>query len=190
MTSSESTNTPGTERATLGGGCFWCIEAVYDMLDGVHDVRPGYAGGHVPHPTYQQVCEKNTGHAEVVQIVFDPATLSYRDVLEVFFTAHDPTTPGRQGDDIGPQYRSVIFTHSPEQAATAASVIREFTDERAFDAPIVTQIEPLTEFWPAEEEHLDYFARNPLQPYCAFVVSPKVQKVRRKFAARLKPEGV
>jgi peptide-methionine (S)-S-oxide reductase len=177
----------GAERATLGGGCFWCVEAVFDMLDGVYDVRPGYAGGHVEHPTYREVCEKTTGHAEVVEVVFDPARLSYRDVLEVFFTAHDPTQRDRQGNDIGPQYRSVIFTHTDAQAETARSVIAEFTAEAAFDAPIVTEVAPLTTFWPAETEHLDYFARNPFQPYCAFVVSPKVDKVRRKFAARLKP---
>ena len=175
-----------TERAILGGGCFWCVEAVYDMLEGVHDVRPGYAGGHVANPTYREVCEKTTGHAEVVEVVFDPAVISYHDILEVFFTAHDPTTVDRQGNDVGPQYRSVIYTTSPAQADAARAVIAEFAAEGAFDAPIVTQVEPLTTFWPAEAEHLDYFARNPFQPYCAFVVSPKVQKVRAKFAERLK----
>jgi peptide-methionine (S)-S-oxide reductase len=132
------------------------------------------------------VCEKTTGHAEVVEVLFDPAVISYHDILEVFFTAHDPTTVDRQGNDVGPQYRSVIYTTSPAQADTARAVIAEFTAEGAFDAPIVTQVEPLTTFWPAEAEHLDYFARNPFQPYCAFVVSPKVAKVRAKFAERLK----
>ena len=154
-----------TERAVLGGGCFWCVEAVYDMLDGVHDVRPGYAGGHVANPTYREVCEETTGHAEVVEVVFDPAVISYHDILEIFFTAHDPTTVDRQGNDVGPQYRSVILTTSDTQAATAHAVIAEFTAEQAFDAPIVTQVEPLTTFWPAEAEHVDYFARNPFHTW-------------------------
>lgn len=175
-----------TETATLAGGCFWCIEAVYLMLDGVIDVKPGYSGGHVANPTYEQVCGKKTGHAEVAQITFDPAVITYRDILEVFFTAHDPTTNDRQGNDVGPQYRSAIFTHSDAQATTARDVIREFTDEKAFDDPIVTEVVPLEKFWQAEAEHVDYYRRNPMQPYCAFVISPKVAKVRKKFAARLK----
>jgi peptide-methionine (S)-S-oxide reductase len=175
-----------SETATLAGGCFWCIEAALQILKGVHDVRPGYAGGHVANPTYEQVCGKKTGHAEVVQVTFDPGVISYRDILEVFFTAHDPTTKDRQGNDVGPQYRSAIFTHSDAQRATADDVIREFTAEKAFDAPIVTEVKPLDTFWPAEPEHLDYYRRNPAQPYCAYVISPKIAKVRKKFAARLK----
>lgn len=178
--------TNNSERATLGGGCFWCTEAVYAMLDGIIDVKPGYSGGHVANPSYEQVCGKKTGHAEVVQVTFDPAVISYRDVLEVFFASHDPTTKDRQGNDTGPQYRSVIFTHSDAQRETAEAVIREFTAEKAFDAPIVTEVKPFDQFWPAEPEHLDYYRRNPLQPYCAFVISPKISKVRKKFSARLK----
>jgi len=178
-----------TEKATLGGGCFWCTEAVYDLLHGVLDVRPGYAGGHVAHPTYQQVCEKTTGHAEVVEVSFDPAIISYREILEVFFASHDPTQLDRQGNDVGPQYRSVIFAHGAEQLRTAREVIAQLTADAVFDAPIVTHVEEAPVFWPAEGEHLDYFARNPWQPYCAFVVSPKVAKIRAKYAARLKPEG-
>lgn len=177
---------PGAEQATLGGGCFWCTEAVYAMLQGVLDVRPGYSGGHVERPTYEQVCGKKTGHAEVVQVTFDPEVISYRDVLEVFFTAHDPTTRDRQGNDVGPQYRSVIFTHSDEQRRIAEDVIREFDADGGFGAPIVTELAPFDRFWPAEQEHLDYYRRNPAQPYCAFVITPKVAKVRKKFAARLR----
>ncbi|HYV97300.1 MAG TPA: peptide-methionine (S)-S-oxide reductase MsrA [Gemmatimonadaceae bacterium] len=175
-----------TETATLGGGCFWCTEAVFAMIDGVGDVRPGYSGGHVERPTYEQVCGKKTGHAEVVQVTFDPQKLSYRDVLEIFFASHDPTTKDRQGNDTGPQYRSVILTHSPEQRATAEQVIREFDADNTFGAPIVTEIADFERFWPAEREHLDYYRRNPMQPYCAFVISPKVAKIRKKFTARLK----
>jgi peptide-methionine (S)-S-oxide reductase len=176
----------GAEQATLGGGCFWCTEAVYGMLEGIYSAVPGYSGGHVANPTYDQVCGKKTGHAEVVQVTFDPKVISYKDVLEVFFSSHDPTTKDRQGNDTGPQYRSVIFTHSDAQRATAEDVIREFTAENAFGAPIVTEITPFGKFWPAEQEHLDYYRRNPAQPYCAFVISPKVAKVRKKFGARLK----
>lgn len=175
-----------SETATLAGGCFWCIEAALQILNGVTAVRPGYAGGHVAHPTYEQVCGKKTGHAEVVEVTFDPAVISYRDILEVFFTAHDPTTKDRQGNDVGPQYRSAIFTHSDAQRATAESVIQEFTAENAFPAPIVTEVKPLDTFWPAEPEHLDYYRRNTMQPYCAYVISPKIAKVRKKFAGRLK----
>ena len=177
---------PGAEQATLGGGCFWCTEAVYSMLDGVLDARPGYSGGHVERPSYEQVCGKKTGHAEVVQVTFDPRVISYRDVLEVFFTSHDPTTRDRQGNDVGPQYRSVILTHSDAQRVTAEEVIREFDVDGGFGATIVTEVRPFDRFWPAEAEHLNYYRRNPQQPYCAFVISPKVAKVRKKFAARLK----
>lgn len=180
--------TPAREQATLAGGCFWCIEAALQILDGVLDVAPGYAGGHVANPTYEQVCGKKTGHAEAVQVTFDPEVISYRDILEVFFTAHDPTTKDRQGNDIGPQYRSAIFAQSDKQLATANDVIREFTAEKAFHAPIVTEVKPLDKFWPAEPEHVNYFRRNPMQPYCAYVISPKIAKVRKKFAERLKPD--
>lgn len=178
--------THDSELATLGGGCFWCTEAVFAMIDGVKAVRPGYSGGHVDHPTYEQVCGKKTGHAEVVQVEFDPNVISYRDILEVFFSSHDPTTRDRQGNDTGPQYRSVIFTHSDAQRSTAQEVIREFDAEHAFEAPIVTEVKPFDKFWVAEPEHLDYYRRNPAQMYCAYVISPKVAKVRKKFADRLK----
>jgi peptide-methionine (S)-S-oxide reductase len=181
---SDATST--NELATLGGVCFWCTEAVFSMLEGVLDVRPGYSGGHVANPSYEQVCGTKTGHVEVVQVSFDPAVISYRDILEVFFASHDPTTKDRQGNDSGPQYRSAIFTHSDTQHETAKSVIREFDDAKAFSAPIVTEVRPFDTFWVAEPEHLEYYRRNPAQTYCAYVISPKVEKVRRKFADRLK----
>jgi peptide-methionine (S)-S-oxide reductase len=174
------------ELATLGGGCFWCLEAVYVELKGVEKVVSGYAGGHVDAPTYDQVCGGATGHAEVVQVTFDPDVLSYRDVLDVFFTIHDPTTPDRQGNDVGTQYRSVIFTHTAEQATIARDTIRELTAARLFPDPIVTEVAPLSRFWPAEAWHQNYVARNPRQPYCIFVVAPKVAKARKQFLARLK----
>lgn len=174
------------ETATLGGGCFWCLEAVYDELRGVTDVVSGYSGGHVENPTYEEVCGKKTGHAEVVQITFDPSVVSYRELLEVFFTIHDPTTPNRQGNDVGPQYRSVIFYHSPEQKATALQVIREFEQAKVWDNPIVTEVTPLEEFYPAEDYHQEYFKKNPYQPYCSFVVAPKVAKFRKHFFDKLK----
>lgn len=172
-----------TEQATLGGGCFWCLEAVYQMLRGVHAVQSGYAGGHVPHPTYEQVCGKRTGHAEVVQVTFDPAVITYRDLLDVFFTIHDPTTPDRQGNDVGPQYRSAIFTHSAAQEATAREA--RAAAQAHWPAPIVTEVRPLDTFWRAEAYHDDYFARNPQNPYCAAVVAPKVAKARKLFLERL-----
>ncbi len=174
------------EQATLGGGCFWCLEAVYLGLRGVSAVKSGYAGGHVEHPTYEQVCGKRTGHAEVVQVTFDPAVLSYADLLRVFFTIHDPTTPDRRGADVGPQYRSIILTHSDAQAETARAIMAEITEAGIWGAPLVTQIEPLTVFWPAEPEHDDYFNRNPGSGYCRAVVAPKVAKFRKTFADRLK----
>jgi peptide-methionine (S)-S-oxide reductase len=174
------------ELATLGGGCFWCLEAVFDELKGVVDVVSGYSGGHVPNPTYEQVCSKQTGHAEVVQIAFDPSVISYREVLEVFFTIHDPTTPNRQGNDIGPQYRSVIFYHSPEQQAVAREVMQALTQARVWDNPIVTELVPFERFYPAEDYHQEYFKRNPYQPYCALVVGPKVAKFRKQYFDRLK----
>ena len=173
------------EQATLGGGCFWCLEAVYKELRGVERVVSGYAGGHVPRPTYEQVCSGRTGHAEVVQITFDPRLVSYRELLEVFFTIHDPTTPNRQGADVGTQYRSIILYHSPEQQQTAQAVMAELGAARVWDAPIVTQVEPLEAFYPAEDYHQEYFARNPNQPYCQIVIAPKVAKFRQKYLARL-----
>jgi len=175
------------EQATLGGGCFWCLEAVYTELRGVERVISGYAGGNVAFPSYEQVCSGRTGHAEVVQLTFDPREISYRDVLDVFFTIHDPTTLNRQGADVGTQYRSVIFYHSPEQQRTATEVLSEVKD--LFNDPIVTELQPLDKFYPAEGYHQDYFARNPNQPYCQFVVAPKVAKARQKFMERLKRPG-
>ncbi len=175
------------EQATLGGGCFWCLEAVYTELRGVERVISGYAGGSVAHPSYEQVCSGRTGHAEVVQVSFDPNEISYRDVLDVFFTIHDPTTLDRQGADVGSQYRSVIFFHSPEQQETALSAIEHVKE--LFSDPIVTQVVPLDKFYPAEGYHQDYFARNSNQPYCQFVVAPKVAKARQKFMERLKRPG-
>ncbi len=174
------------EIATLGGGCFWCLEAVYDQLKGVTDVVSGYAGGHVPNPDYRAVCTGTTGHAEVVQVTFDPAVIGYRDILNVFFTIHDPTTLNRQGADVGTQYRSAIFTHSPEQAATAREVIAALEAERVYPNPIVTQIAPLETFYPAEDYHQEYFARNPGQGYCTVVIAPKVAKFRKHYLDRLK----
>ena len=174
------------EIATLGGGCFWCLEAVYLEARGVSSVVSGYMGGRRPHPTYEEVCTGSSGHVEVVQLKFDPAVISYRDILEVFFAIHDPTTLDRQGNDTGPQYRSVIFFHSPEQQAEALEIIRELTAEKAFSDPIVTAVEPAPEFYPAEPYHQEYFENHPFQPYCAFVVSPKVQKFRKKFSEKLK----
>lgn len=175
-----------TEQATLAGGCFWCLEAVYDLLRGVESVRSGYAGGRVEDPSYEQVCSGTTGHAEVVQVTYDPAEISYHDLLEVFFTIHDPTTLNRQGADVGSQYRSAIFTHSPEQEAVASDVIRELTERKLWDDPIVTEVSPLQTFYPAEEYHADYYRRNPYQPYCQVVIAPKVAKARAKFVERLR----
>jgi peptide-methionine (S)-S-oxide reductase len=174
------------EQATLGGGCFWCLEAVYLGLKGVAAVKSGYAGGHVANPTYEQVCGKKTGHAEVVRVDFDPAVVSYADLLRVFFTIHDPTTPNRQGADVGPQYRSIILTHSDAQAATAREVMAEIDKAGIWGGKLVTEVEPLTVFWPAEPEHDDYFNRNPFSGYCRAVVAPKVQKFRKSFADRVK----
>lgn len=177
----------GQEAATLGGGCFWCLEAVFKELRGVVSVMSGYAGGHVENPSYEEVCGKKTGHAEVVRVVFDPAELSYADLLRVFFTIHDPTTKDRQGNDVGPQYRSVILAHSDAQAATARAVMDEVARAGIWDGPLVTELVPEAPFWPAEPEHNDYFARNPWSGYCRVVVAPKVLKFRKTFADRLKP---
>jgi peptide-methionine (S)-S-oxide reductase len=173
-----------TEIATLGGGCFWCLEAVYQELKGVQHVESGYAGGQVANPSYEQVCSGTTGHAEVVQITFDPAVVSYRDILEIFFTIHDPTTLNRQGNDTGTQYRSVIFYHSPEQQETARQVIAAMAN--VWDAPIVTELSPIPTYYKAEDYHQNYFRQNPLQGYCAFVVAPKVAKFRKVFAEKMK----
>jgi peptide-methionine (S)-S-oxide reductase len=174
------------EIATLGGGCFWCLEAVFKDLRGVDSVVSGYSGGGVTNPTYHQVCSGTTGHAEVVQVTFDPQTLTFREILEVFFTIHDPTTLNRQGADAGTQYRSAIFYHSPEQREVAEQVIAELTAEQLWRDPVVTEVAPLTEFYAAEDYHQDYFERNPYQPYCTAVVAPKVAKFRKKFLDKLK----
>ena len=170
------------EKATLGGGCFWCLEAVYQEVDGVKSIVSGYAGGHVPNPTYEQVCAGTTGHVEVVQLEFDPAKVTYREILEVFFAIHDPTTVDRQGNDHGPQYRSAIFWHDEGQRQVADEVIATLTSEKAFGDPIVTEVTSLDRFWPAEIYHQDYYRRNPAQPYCAFVISPKLAKYRKRFS--------
>jgi peptide-methionine (S)-S-oxide reductase len=172
--------------ATVGGGCFWCLEAVYEQLRGVEKVESGYAGGETPNPTYRQVCGGSTGHAEVVQVTFDPAVISYHDVLEVFFAMHDPTTLNRQGPDVGTQYRSVIFYHTPEQQREAEAMIAELNGAGIWDAPIVTEVAPLREFYKAEDYHQGYFRNNPYQGYCQVVVAPKVAKLRQKFASRLR----
>jgi peptide-methionine (S)-S-oxide reductase len=176
------------EVATLGGGCFWCIEAVLSELKGVRRVIPGYAGGTVPNPSYEQVCTDKTGHAEVVQVTFDPDVLSYRDLLRIFFTVHDPTTLNRQGGDEGTQYRSVIFYQSPQQLATIEQVMREIRDAKLWRGKIVTQVRPLEAFYPAEEYHRDYFRRNPGKGYCQIVIEPKVVKFREHFANMLKTD--
>ncbi|MEC5217494.1 peptide-methionine (S)-S-oxide reductase [Actimicrobium sp. GrIS 1.19] len=172
-----------TEIATLGGGCFWCIEAVYQEVDGVSAVESGYSGGNVANPTYEAVCSGSTGHAEVVRVTFDNAIVSYREILEIFFTIHDPTTLNRQGADVGTQYRSVIFYHSPEQHETARHVIAEMAI--VWDAPIVTELAAAGAYFKAEDCHQNYFIQHPLQGYCAFVVAPKVAKFRSTFAAKL-----
>jgi peptide-methionine (S)-S-oxide reductase len=175
-----------TETATLGGGCFWCLEAVFKDLKGVTWVMSGYAAGHVANPSYKAVCTGTTGHAEVVQVKFDPAELDYADLLRVFFSIHDPTTKDRQGNDVGTQYRSIILTHSDAQAATAKAVMQEIADAKIWSGKLVTQIEPLTVFYEAEAEHHDYFAQNPWSGYCQVVVAPKVVKFRKQFADRVK----
>ena len=175
-----------SEIATLGGGCFWCLEAVYQQMAGVLSIVSGYMGGHVENPTYQQVCAGTTGHVEVVEGAFDPEIASYRDILEVFFAIHDPTSFDRQGNDAGPQYRSVIFYHTGAQHAVADETILELNAEGIWDAPIVTEVRPAATFYPAEDYHQEYFRNNPKQPYCAFVVATKLQKFREKFTAKLR----
>ena len=177
------------ETATLGGGCFWCLEAVYEEMEGVVSVESGYMGGHVPNPTYSQVCTGKTGHIEVTRVVFDPEATSYREVLEVFFAIHDPTSRDRQGNDAGPQYRSAIFYHSEEQREAAARAIGELDAAGVYRSPIVTEVRPAGVFYAAEDYHREYYRNNPQQPYCAFVIAPKLGKFRAKFAARRKTGG-
>ena len=174
------------EMATLGGGCFWCVEAVFDELRGVSSVESGYAGGRTERPTYEQVCSGATGHAEVVRVTFDPREVSFREILEVFFTAHDPTTLNRQGADVGTQYRSVIYYHDERQREVAEQTIRELNEANIWDGTIVTEVAPLSNYYEAEEYHQEYFARNPGQGYCRAVVAPKVAKFRQRFRDRLK----
>lgn len=176
------------QTATLAGGCFWCLEAVFDEIKGVQGVESGYAGGHVPNPTYRAVCNGDTGHAEVIQVHFDPGIVSYRDLLNVFFAIHDPTTLNRQGADVGTQYRSAIFYHNDDQKMIAESLIEDLNAQRIWDAPIVTQLAPLDKFYMAEDYHQEYFARNPYQPYCMAVVAPKVSKFRKHFLDMLKKQ--
>jgi peptide-methionine (S)-S-oxide reductase len=174
------------QTATLGAGCFWCVEAVFDDLKGVEDVVSGYSGGHTENPTYREVCSETTGHAEVTQIKFDPEVISFKEILQVFFSVHDPTTLNRQGNDIGSSYRSAIFYHDENQKRIAEEVIREVTEEGVYDDPIVTEVTAFDKFYPAEDYHQEYFANNPNQPYCAAVVAPKVAKFRKKYVDRLK----
>jgi methionine-S-sulfoxide reductase len=179
-------NTHSLQQAVLAGGCFWCLEAVFDQVTGVTDVVSGYSGGHRPNPSYEQVCTGTTGHAESVQITFDPAQISYTDLLHIFFTIHDPTTLNRQGADVGTQYRSAIFYLNAEQQTTAQAVIRELNDAGLWSSPIVTQVKPLDVFYPAEAYHQEYFAHHPDQGYCQFVVAPKVAKFRAKYEKFIK----
>lgn len=178
------------QTATLAGGCFWCLEAVYDEIKGVHSVESGYAGGHMDNPTYRAVCNGDTGHAEVVQVHFDPNVISYRDLLNVFFAIHDPTTLNRQGADVGTQYRSAIFYHDEEQKRIAEELIKELNTQQIWDRPIVTEVSKLDKFYMAEDYHQEYFARNPYQPYCMAVVAPKVSKFRKHFLELLKKQPV
>jgi len=178
------------QTATLAGGCFWCLEAVYDEVKGVQGVESGYAGGHVDNPSYRAVCNGDTGHAEVIQVHFDPNVVSYRDLLNVFFAIHDPTTLNRQGADVGTQYRSAIFYHDDEQKKTAEELIKDLNAQQIWDRPIVTEVAPLDKFYMAEDYHQEYFARNPYQPYCMAVVSPKVSKFRKHFIEMLKKQPV
>ncbi|WP_369681466.1 peptide-methionine (S)-S-oxide reductase MsrA [Draconibacterium sediminis] len=174
------------QKTTVGGGCFWCTEAIYLELKGVVDVKPGYSGGHVKNPTYKQVCDGTTGHAEVVQITFDPEVVSYSEILEVFFMTHDPTTLNRQGNDVGPQYRSAIFYHNEEQKEVAERVIDLFEKEEVYSNPIVTEVSEFDQFYIAEDYHINYYARNKTQGYCQFVVAPKLEKFKKIFKDQLK----
>jgi peptide-methionine (S)-S-oxide reductase len=186
MNDTTSTGTTKSEQATLAGGCFWCLEAVFEQIEGVTKIESGYTGGSAAHPTYKQVCSGATGHAEVIQLTYDPARLPYREVLEIFFAFHDPTTLNRQGADVGTQYRSAIFTHDARQKTEAEAVVRALTEQKVFDDPIVTEIVPLGAFYRAEQYHQGYYLQNPDQPYCRAVIAPKVAKLRSKYASRLK----
>lgn len=177
------------EVATLGGGCFWCVEAVFADLQGVVKVESGYAGGKIPNPTYRQVCSGTTGHAEVIQVIFDPQVISYREILEVFFTVHDPTTLNRQGADVGTQYRSVIFYHGEQQRVVAEQLIKELDAAKEWPAPIVTEVSPAPEFYVAEDYHQEYYKLHGEEPYCRMVIAPKMKKFREHFGARLKSSG-
>ena len=181
-----SNNNSHTEIATLGGGCFWCLEAVYEELRGVEKVESGYSGGHVPNPTYRQVCSETTGHAEAVQVTFDPEAVSFQEILEVFFTIHDPTTLNRQGADVGESYRSAIFYHDEEQKRVAEEVISTLESEGIWNNPIVTEVTPFSEFYVAEDYHQEYYRNNGYQPYCQVVIAPKVAKFRKQHLERLK----
>jgi len=186
MTAEDSANGSAREVATLGGGCFWCLEAVYQELRGVEKVESGYSGGDVPNPTYREVCSETTGHAEVVQVTFDPEVVSYKDILEVYFTIHDPTTLNRQGADVGTQYRSVIYYHDDEQRRIAEAVISDLESEGIWSNPIVTEVTPFDEFYVAEDYHQNYFRNNGFQPYCQVIIAPKVAKFRKQHLDRLK----
>jgi peptide-methionine (S)-S-oxide reductase len=177
-----------TETATLGGGCFWCLEAVFERLRGVASVTSGYAGGHVAEPSYRQVCQGTTGHAEVVRVAYDPSVITFRELLEVFFATHDPTTRDRQGADVGPQYRSIILYESEGQREAAVAVVAELEAAGTFDDPVVTELAPLEAFYPAEDEHQDFYRNNPRYGYCRVVIDPKLAKLRREFGDRLKSE--
>lgn len=183
---SRTTISKQREVATLGGGCFWCMEAIFNELNGVERVDSGYSGGAVENPTYEQVSTGTTGHAESVQVTFDPKVISFRELLQIFFTMHDPTTLNRQGDDVGSQYRSVIFYHNEQQRTIAVQVIREFSEEKVWDAAIVTQVEPFKAFYRAEDYHAEYFKRHPEQAYCRLVIAPKVAKLRQTYRSKLK----
>lgn len=184
----DSSSVNKSEIATLAGGCFWCLEAVYDDMAGVESVESGYTGGQNPNPTYEEVCGGRTGHAEVVQVTFDPAVVSFKEILQVFFVIHDPTTLNRQGNDAGSQYRSAIFYHSQQQKAVAEAVIAEITRAQLYRDPIVTELNSASTFYVAEVDHHEYYARNPNQPYCQYVVAPKVAKFRKEFVHRLKKQ--
>ncbi len=186
MTDTSQPTSTGSELATLGGGCFWCLEAVFDQVKGVDRVESGYMGGGRPNPTYEAVCTGTTGYAEIIQIRFDPKVISFRELLEIFFGIHDPTTLNRQGNDAGTQYRSAIFHHSPEQETTAKEMIEKLTKDQLFDTPIVTEVVPASTFYIAENYHQEYFTQNPSQPYCAYLISPKIAKFRQQFAGKLK----
>ncbi len=176
------------ETVTLGGGCFWCLEAIYNELKGIIKVESGYSGGTIPNPTYEQVCTGTTGHAEVIQITYNPSIITLKEILQIFFTMHDPTTLNRQGNDVGTQYRSIIFYHNENQKQTAEQVIKEITQARIWNNPILTQIEPYNLFYKAEEYHQEYYKKNPTQSYCRIIIAPKIAKLRKQYFEKLKKE--